>query len=439
MKYFQSNGVVDMRLKFSIALLLMLIAARAPALETDLKYIAFTGDGAYVSASSGVEFKNKAPVGKVLPQAIGTPLYGTLRLGNTERLVMLDRREANDKRYSRIRVDINADGDLTNDKPIDARTEALSDSFARMTTTNIELTNKPGDKSSPYCVQLMIQTVASNPSLFKLGRAPAEQTYCIVQSRCCYLADFQLDGKQYQISFSDYNVNGQFHDPPATSMAIGAGADSYYYADGDRIYIKNGGSFDRNSEQPFPKWIVLGSKLFEMKADFDAGKLTLTPIEAAGTIGLPASLINLSMLRTDTRQAMAVYKPAGQVKMPAGPWKMVSYQLERTDPQGDRWRLQARGNFALQPYQIENTTSTTLPIGEPFTPVISFPQSSSKQASLAFSIKDRGQARVTALSHEGNKTRIALSKLDPSLPKEPSWTAVTTKGEKVASGSFEYG
>ncbi len=99
----------------------------------------------------------------------------------------------------------------------------------------------------------------------------------------------------------------------------------------------------------------------------------------------------------------------------------------------------ARGNNAAQPYTLDATTSMALPIGEPFMPVINIPGGFSREVTLVFSIRDRSGAQVTALSHEGNKTRIALSKTDPRWPKERVVTAVTTRGEKVASGSFEYG
>lgn len=430
-----------MRLKISIALLLMFSVARVQALETDLNYTAVTGESSYIGGGAGLDFRTAPPAGKrVLPPANGAPLYATLRLSNTERLVMLDRADARDKWYGRLRIDLNADGDLTNDKPIDTRAEAVGKEYSSIATGNIEVTNNIGGKSVPYQFQISIFMEEQRPSLFGgLGKNPNDYVHASVRPRCCHLADFTVDSRQYQISFVDYNVNGQFHDSPTPGAFTDAAGDSFYFSGGDRMYIKSGGSFDMNGDQPFCKWLILGGGLFEINADFAAGKLTLNPIEAAATITLPPSILNMSMMRQDTYQSLAIYRPASQVKMPAGPWKMVSFQLERNDAQGDRWRILARGNSAAQPYKIEATTSMSLPIGEPFTPVIRIADGFSKQVTLVFSIKDRSQAQVTALSHEGNKTRIALSKDDPSLPKEPSWTAVTTTGEKVASGSFEYG
>lgn len=430
-----------MRLNISIVLLLALFAARAAALETDLKYTAFSGESSYIAGNLSLEFKTAPPAGKrVLPPATGDPLYATLRLANTERLLMLDRADAKDKWFSRLRIDLNADGDLTNDKPVDVRTESLSDEFAVIGTPNIEVTNKIDGKDVPYQFQIMIMMQPMKKSRTGApAKNPNDSINGLMRPRCCYLADFELDAKQYQISFADYNVNGQFFDPPTAGMFTDAAGDSFYFPGGDRIYIKNGGSFDPNGEQPFCKWLVLGGKLFDVRADFAAGRLTLAPVEAAATIALPPSLLNMSMMRTDTFQALAAYKPAGQVRMPPGSWRLASYQLERDDAQGDRWRVLARGNNAAQPYTLDATTSMALPIGEPFMPVINIPGGFSREVTLVFSIRDRSGAQVTALSHEGNKTRIALSKTDPTLPREPSWTAVTTRGEKVASGSFEYG
>ena len=43
------------------------------------------------------------------------------------------------------------------------------------------------------------------------------------------------------------------------------------------------------------------------------------------------------------------------------------------------------------------------------------------------------------MDSSGEKTRIALSKKDPSFPLEPRFKIVKADGETVMQGSFEYG
>jgi hypothetical protein len=139
-----------------------------------------------------------------------------------------------------------------------------------------------------------------------------------------------------------------------------------------------------------------------------------------------------------------MYQPAGEVvRVPAGKYRLLSYQILRRDGQGDLWRLTASGTGGSPLIEVVKGSGASPVFGEPFTPLIEVqtrtygPPGSS---SFSFSMFGRGGEIMSGLSHlEGTATRIPLSKTRKGFPREPAYTIVKPDGEIVAKGSFEYG
>jgi hypothetical protein len=196
--------------------------------------------------------------------------------------------------------------------------------------------------------------------------------------------------------------------------------------------------------------LLIQNTLFDLKIDMAKKKMTLTEIKE-GLLPLKLSSIpeRLSLYTADGSHILMGYKLSGEViKLPAGSYKLLEYQLLRNDGQGDLWKINAMGTNNFSPVAVSSTDTRALAFGEPFTPVIIFPSGGNPfspgagSLPLSFRIEGKSKEIVNGLTRfEGTGAKIPLStkKGLENRPLEPSYTIVKTSGEIVAKGSFEYG
>ena len=133
--------------------------------------------------------------------------------------------------------------------------------------------------------------------------------------------------------------------------------------------------------------------------------------------------------------------------VPADTYRLLSYQTYRNDDQGDRWRLNAQGTNLSPFVKVDGNSKPVISLGEPFTPVVTTPpvQFAAEMKNheyLQFNIVGAGEGIVNDINHiSGNNSEIPRSRKtgNTNYPKEPAFRIVTSEGEVVHSGSFEYG
>ncbi len=427
-----------------LAALGWMAAAQAFALTVPLKYTPADESGAFFHSSAHIEWKPTPPPGNwTRPEAVGDrPLYALLKLGDDERLLMLDREKPGDEFYNRLRFDANGDRDLTNDPVIKSNLTSHGDEYRFLQSDMIDTRIKLGAAELPCRFQVQVNCFSL--SEFKKSgddeSMPPRSMQAITQNFTCYSADVEIDGRSYQLSLTDGNGNGHPGEPTSEVNWINRGGDGMLaYAIGDRIYIKEEGSFSYYDGMPMARWLVLGGKLFEVKADVAAGTLSLEPAAATATVELPDSVKRLTLFNEAQSEMVTMYRPTGAVPLPAGDYKLVMYQMEKQDPQGDLWRAQALGSNKSPVLKLtEGGAAAEWAFGEPFMPLVRAEMAGDDQARLSLDVVGLGREQLVNLEHEGSKTKIALDR-QGRLPKEPTWQVVRADGERVANGSFEYG
>lgn len=431
-----------------LAAIAALAASSAWAIQVPLKYTANAQGSSFSAGYKQLDLKTTKPAGQwQLPDTVGKyPLYALIKMGDQDRVVMLDRKNADDKFYTRLRIDLNGNGDLKDDPEVTTISSDASPN-ARLMAQNIQFTAKVGGKELPYAAMLSAYCFDSDQlANADLSSGDTRQyMYCVMQSACTYAGGFDLDGKHYEVRLADGLLNGRFDDTLQKSTDKGAQAASGrqpLVTQADRLYITGEGSITNHDGQPLGKYLVIGDKLFSVKIDQAAGMMDLEPAQGDGSVQIPASLKRIALLGDGAEGSVSLFEPAAKVSLPAGQWRVASYQAERKDAQGDLWRLTANGDSGVAPCTVAKGGAAELKAGEPFMPMVDIQTTGagySMQAQMRFVVLDCNKAQMSGLSHEGNNTKLALSKQNPSLPREPAWQAVTAEGEKVASGSFSYG
>jgi hypothetical protein len=449
------KGGVFMRkmlLWFGITALAAGLSPGAFGLDVPLKYEKAPADRSvfFPYGYGYVQVTAKKPDGDWKLPALVTdkPLYAVLNFGDRNHLLVLDMKKAGDKFYSRLYLDCNGNGDLTDDTPIDGAVQeqgsAPGGGYFMAEFPAVDLTIMVDGARLPYCLQprLFGQMTGGSPPQ---GGPAVSLNYMV---SCMYSGAFAVGGGRYTFMLSDMYGNGRFTDRVKIVKPQALFGSTRVVPEGDLIYLTDGRAQDSLNGQPLGDLLQVGDTLFEVAIDIAKGKMTLTEIKNdLSPLKLSAKPERLSLYTEDGGRCLMSYKPSGDVIMlPAGSYKLLAYQMFRKDEHGDLWRLNAGGTNESPAVAVAPNSGAVLLFGEPYMPVVTLPPITQRapvgNMSLMFNIEGAGKELLSDLRHiEGAQTTIPLSKTKGReyLPKEPAYTIVKADGEIVARGSFEYG
>jgi hypothetical protein len=456
-----------MRKKYPLCSLVVLavltFTASALAVDIPLKFVKFP-DGAtgFVPAGmTSLKLTLEPPAGRwKLPKwTTEKPLFGLVKIGSAEHLLALDRQKVEDKYYNRIYFDANANKDLTDDPIADGKEEMDSQGrYCRVKFGGVETTIEAEGKRLPYSLRPellltnLLQYAESNLDQKNLPR----YVNCTLRSNCAYTGEFNLEGRTYSVTVADTNGNGSFNDvfeirkfPIPRRLAMSA--------QGDSFYISSDGKLDTIDRLVYGDWLIIGDKLFKVTINPAKGTMTLTP-EKENLFSVRLAMLpeRLSLSTEDGKNCIMMFQPAETIMIPAGRYRLFSYEIFKEDEQGDLWRLCANGTTDTPYFTVGEKDSAVLEFGEPYVPAITIPNRQqgitvtvqgqtrrlSSRASLGLNIEGKGNEFIIDLSRiKGDKTKIPLSqkKNFGHRPAEPTYVITKADGEVVTKGFFEYG
>lgn len=435
------------------------LGVQAMALEAPLKYVAQDPDGErFFYARSSVELKAAAPEGdwKLPAFTSPTPLFATIKLGETERLMILDLTKADDPSYSRIHIDRNGNRDLTDDDPVDGEdvVSGIDADFANYQFPSVDLEYQIDGTTLPYRVGFML--VCYNLSIMKTAGADVNQirnSMCfLVESLCDYETEVKIGEQTYAMAFVDNMFDGRF-ECRMLEPARSGGANPTFYPQGDEVFIGPKAQWTYFDSQTLCPVLAIGEQAFRPGIDCVGKKLTLSPIESRlVSVKLPGAIKRLTLIEDgSTSGGVTVYRNGGEAVLPAGNYKLLGYQMTRKDQQGDLWMLQANGSVKAEPFKVEQN-GDALAMGEPLEMMVEATERNSNPIKsllfgkksvnvyLNFSMTGQAGEEIASLMRiEGDQTKIAMSEADPSQPREPKWMVTLEDGEVVTKGDFHYG
>ena len=382
-----------------------------------------------------------------LPELVGSdPLYALIKLGDTELPIAIDRASAGDKFYSRAWVDADGDGDLAEETPVVSRRRPgvqYPPGYGIFESEPIDLTYSLGGSEYPYRVGIMLQC----SQLTRLASMNAQNLegfiHGYVRGMSTWVAQCEIDGNPWSLTLIDENADGSFADLVSErSTMAGGGSDQPLYTRSDKLLATPSGTeAGHYDSMPLTGLLWMNGGLHALGIDLAAKQLTLEPAEGAVEVSVPADTGRLVLLGTGGTESVAFIAPPTTVKIPAGYYRLLSMRMERTDTEGDQWSVVSSGSNRTPRYVLREGEKTELVYGEPFRPVVTARSAGNYQsadARLELSVRGRGQEHVVNIEHRGNATKIELEQ-GGMRPKAPTWQAVRPDGERVASGSFEYG
>jgi hypothetical protein len=458
-------------------------------------YSSSSQDTFYPSGYGYTQLSLKPPDGEwKMPELTGAnPAFATFKFGENEMLAAVDRQTSVTAFYDRLRLDLNGNRDLTDDAPI-VGILRVDPSMKQCEFRDIDVKTRIDGKELPYRFSFQLYYYAGR--IIRIGSDGKQieessddfniqnlRSNCLTQ--CYYEGKAQFDGQPFTVALIDSNTNGRFDEMLTAPQNMSYGDDRIYYS-GDRLCFAPGDRPKNDYTATLGNRVLVNGRLYNVEVKNAEEKLLLTPsTDATANLKLPAECKDVEITSDDFRTVVMAWKTGGEIRVPAGKYRVVNYSMERAEPNGLVWLLSA-GATKNTPYTAataENSRADNLlKFGEPFSPRVTIPEwakqnwrsmsrgpvqarqnrslfgnivdaltgSDSRPPTgasiqLSFNVYGEGNDQVSGLSlarataTRDTSSSIELSSKSPNQPKEPEYKILKKDGELVASGKFEYG
>ncbi|MHC4815164.1 MAG: hypothetical protein ACYTGW_08870 [Planctomycetota bacterium] len=437
------------------AVLLLTSAASTQKLEFPLEYQKHPqrNMGYVPMGSATMRLVSECPTGEyTLPEFTGQhPLFSTLKLGESEFLVVLDLQKEDDRFPSRLFLDRNGNRDLTDDPVLNGRVHFYGDNRCITSFTDgCDVEFQLDGKRLPYSVRFSLRGHNLEEfSLSKLAKQPSKFAVLAVRNRCFYKSSLELDGKKYRVVLGDSNCNGSFVDKASVDARVVSADTGPFYLRGDTFFLTDKKKLTRRDGFTLGGRLLVGDDLFDVEIDTAAGKLTLnTVVEKRLPLKLSHAPERLLVQTDGSPQGVMMFRPGPVARLPSGRYRLLKYELFEEGEDGDLWHLAAAATKDSPFVKLGEGSEATLPFGEPFVHFARVPSYYTKTfrrnpqngVRLSFVIEGRGKELVSDLALvSGSPRSIKMSRTKKTRPLEPSYAIVKSSGEQVESGSFEWG
>ena len=388
--------------------------------------------------------------------------------------------------YNRLYFDFNRNGDLTDDKVVEAEPEQGARpmtsgrqsywqfQFPRLDVT-IDAEGTKLDSSFFLTGQVMVSPDFSYASISLNAAAYRE-------------GDITLDGKKRHIVLIDFNSNGRFDDQiKIVKVMISRGGQpvsEIHPQQGDMLLVDPNPSkpgidspYDitsGDSRHYVSKLVNIDGRFYGLKISPAGDKLTLDPSSTLlGNVTNPNDGFR-AVIYSDQSFLKIRGNKGTPVPVPEGEWKLLSYtinQTERPEPskpaekkeewlkEDSLWQslvktaesllgggtrpvsppvsrsrnsvVTAQATAAYTAVKVGKGETVELPFGPPYKPVVTaYPmgdQNGAKQMSLQMSLVGSTGEVCTNMMVDGGR------------PSKPEFTITDDKGKVIEQGSFEYG
>ncbi len=345
------------------------------------------------------------------------PLRGLAKLGSGSYCFALDLAKSQSTGYDRLYFDANGDGDLTDDKPIEA---------SSVTTPS------PGIVQSQFPavdVTLDVEGKKLNYSFVMnaICRRTGNDAYATASLYSAVVREGSITQgtKQTKLLLVDHNSNGRFDD----SITIKPGGTP---AEGDLLLVnpnpKNNLSADATMGRDrnfVSKTVCLGKDFYKMEVTPSGESVKLTPTKLdLGNVTNGSPGYRAVLFCEDFGVLMLGGMKDQKIPLPAGEWKVLNYTI---DTGGAGTSVTATFGDEPSVVSVEKGKTVKLPFGAPYHAVVTARRTNASQVSLSLAISGVGGERCTSFY------------INKSRPPKPLFIVKDKDGKMVHQGSFEYG
>lgn len=375
----------------------------------------------------------------------------------------LDESQGTRTAYDRLVLDLNGNGDLTDDRvleklPIKAPAGMRPEyEFAVFGPVDV-LARAVG----PWRPRVFAEVILYNKQAIT-NRSENSQGYAgVIRMRPAnYLtAAVEWNGERQVLGIIDGNGNFRLGDAASVMPYESGGTTNYYLSNADVLLVDRNGSAQIEPQafipeaEPFSGIFYMGGKPCQIKLAKDYSSLNLEPCtNALGRINVPLETTQVVLARQLPSGTLEVLTPeirAGALQVPSGNYRLANFQIGGLSANGTWVRLES-STLADKLFRVEAGKSVTLPYGPPFKMDLSASKNTVSiranpgvgGAMTRLLGKGPEQALelrlgVSVFGKEGERYNGFEASGKEELPP-PTFTITDAAGTKVESGKFEYG
>lgn len=355
---------------------------------------------------------------------VPVPLRAVVKLGSQQFGFALDAVGKRVAGYNRLYFDLNGNGDLTDDEPIDATdvsgTPAGGVVQSRFPPVDVEL-NVDG---ATVEYTLLLSALA--------GQKPVPFASASMYAGMVREGYVEQGGSKVRLVLVDQNTNGRFDDHVAIRMVGGR----VIPTEGDLLLVnpnpRNVLSADATMGRDrhyVSRTVCIGSHFYEMDVSSAGDRVTLSPKELAlGYVTNPSPAYRAMAYSEQYGTVMLGGTKGTKIPLPAGPWRVAGYSIDASGMTGGaRTAATATCGDAYPAVEVVEGETVELPFGVPFRAKVAATRATGGRVALSLSIVGAAGERVTSIYVNGRR------------PPAPRFVITDSEGDVVHQGAFEYG
>ncbi len=369
-------------------------------------------------------------------------------------------------RFTRLYFDLNHNGDLTDEKVIEADSNQPG-SMNQASFPVINLTIDVGGKKVDYAFRLSVYSRQSGPLAY---------AYSLLYAAAYRDGQIVLDGKKHRVVLVDQNSNGRFDDTGGVDETFKPADGSLYPKQGDFLYIdplpaEGYAQTGVNGRYQVNKLIAWGERFYELKIDPSGDTLSLEPSTApVGYLANPSKGFR-AVIYGDQGTIEIDDHGTGKTAVPEGQWKLLSYTIQAAEtPKPKAGEQKKEEDKGKQQNSIVELLASALPVLASTPPLRATPVPrpsyvsarakadftavkivAGETAQMPFGPPYRPQVELARFRKGQPEAYLSMSLIgiggdvcdglivNGSQPSAPAFTISTKDGETVAVGKFQYG
>jgi len=398
------------------------------------------------------------------PKAVSAhPLYGEFkyRSDKTSMLFRLDESQGTGKGYDTLILDLNRNGDLTDDTVITPA--ANMEPWSNFKGQEVRLFgpieapaakwNGPGKPIYYAVLDLRANAIGQlhkNPALVKeyLGNLRLRAGFCLETT-------VEMDGFKHKVAVIDNDANMRLGDLCRPYIS----SDGRWFlgaADGDRLLFIKDDSGTNNGSRCFASILYLDAVPYQVALAADCRSLQVEPWpEPLAEVSLQPHGEQVDGLglgwesAKDQWQFIDVGVAGGRIKVPPGNYGLWCVSVSAKSPKGETLTVNGANMNSRKVFSMTSGGTNTLRCGTPLEIKVTTSHPDNSSSSVLFNwvgklfSSESDELRIQAeIVGAGGETYSSFSLVDEHgrrQPAKPAFTIATADGKVVASGNLEFG
>ena len=394
------------------------------------------------------------------------PLYGECRDTSTGPVFAfrLDESKGDGKGYDQLIVDMNQNGDLTDD-PVAQRAVLSTDRRVSMPDQILfGPIQAPADKAvaggRPVC---FAQVYIFNRQFLTYDRMPQNMMLGQLLLKAGWYLDttVALDGLKYKVGIYDSDCNLRLGDIARSQTSTSRGETTWYFRSGDNLLVHadDSGSFQNDVFQsethPFGPILYVGAKAYKVALAQDRKSLRVEPwTEALAEVTLQPhgdQVRSVSLAWEQSDGQWQLIRPAvteGKVMVPPGNYRLYASSLVGKGALRDQVMVSGMQRVPQTPVSFAAGKANSMDCGAPLDIKVTAVKSRGTARDLL--AEDSGDTRLSSdyvlgitatVVGAGGEVYSTFQRGDSfrSRPPKPTFSIVQAGGKTVANGNLEYG